>query len=145
MPASAEHRLPRNARREIFAQVLAQRLARRRLHCESARIKAHESAVKRRKIRPAKKIFMFQYQLLSRWLGSDYRANRVAILINSLIVARAVHFAAMILMEGAVVFRFIVAEPALRGKANVVKHNKIGRDLLELGGLCIEGSLCGAD
>jgi putative copper export protein/mono/diheme cytochrome c family protein len=38
-------------------------------------------------------------------------------LINSLVVARAAHFAAMMMMEGAVVFRFIVAEPSLRGLA----------------------------
>jgi putative copper export protein/mono/diheme cytochrome c family protein len=50
-------------------------------------------------------------------VGGDYRANRVAILINSLAVARAVHFAAMMMMEGAIVFRFIVAEPSLRGLA----------------------------
>jgi hypothetical protein len=50
----------------------------RRLHCESARIKAQESAVKRRKIRPAKTVFIIQYQLLSRWLGREDSNLRMA-------------------------------------------------------------------
>jgi putative copper export protein/mono/diheme cytochrome c family protein len=46
-------------------------------------------------------------------------------LINSLDVARAIHFVAMMMLEGAIVFRFFVAEPSLRGIADTVIRDRL--------------------
>jgi putative copper export protein/mono/diheme cytochrome c family protein len=46
-------------------------------------------------------------------------------LINSLDVARAVHFVAMMMLEGAIVFRFIVAEPSLRGVTGTINRGRL--------------------
>ncbi len=50
-------------------------------------------------------------------------------MINSLDFARAVHFVAMMMLEGAIVFRFIVTEPSLRGIADTINR---GRSLYRL-------------